>query len=76
MSAELVAALSRGKYTLIEVSQLRELTQALIDAQTLLEDICDKTITAPDVLCTGRRTLIANTRRQFFPDVPMNQPLL
>lgn len=76
MSAELVQALSRGKHTLIEVQQLRELTQALIDAHTLLADAAEKLKGFPDLYTEPRQTLILNTRRKFFPDVPMNQPLL
>jgi hypothetical protein len=55
---------------------LAELTQSLIDANTLLEDLNRATGITPDIHMADRQALVARMRREFFADIPNNQPII
>lgn len=62
-------------YEMIPGELLAELTQALIDANTLLEDSNRAHQIAPDLGMESRKQVIRVVRERFFRDIPMNQPL-
>jgi hypothetical protein len=54
---------------------LAELTQALIDANALLDDLCRGQHIHPDHNSSDRRLVVQNIRQTYFPEIPNNRPL-
>lgn len=59
----------------ISRAHLAELTQCLIDANALLDDLCRGQHIHPDHNSTDRRRVVENVRQTYFPEIPTNRPL-